>query len=242
MFPTSQVENKMKTLNSRHIESLNAFDRKALEEGEKHPIFIYNVSSVWEHPKFQGQLGTIRIERKKPGERVSKPVEIPGVVVRFYDHGLGRKDKFLETGLEIAQDICGCHPLYPAENPSSNLTNYGVFITEKPLEEYEPEEQEALLSEANRKHDIQVRSGVLEADQRWASNDPVSRKAIVEIHHLQLAYLGETRAWSHARGTTETSKCPYCRKAVEEGTVKCPHCSEIVDKKRYKEMKKDLEG
>lgn len=241
IFPTPEVNERMKKLNSRHIDALNQFDKRALEEGEKHPVFIYNVSPIWEHRKFQGQLGTIHIKKCAAGQKVSEPVKIPGVVVRFYDHGLGRKDKFLETGMEIAQDICSCNPEYPAENANNNLTNFGVFLTDEPLESFDPEDAAEMVRQALAKHDAKVREIVLEADQRWASNDPMMRKSIVEIHHDCLEYLGEERPWSFARGKkVSSSECPFCGSAIKPNVVKCPTCSEVVDKERYQAMKKGV--
>jgi hypothetical protein len=102
---------------------------------ESKPVYIYNVSTIHRWDRFQGQLGTLTIPKREPGEVVSKPLVIPGAVARFYDKGFGKMEAFIDEGMDVAEDICGCSTQYPAESSSNNLTKYGVFLLVRPFEE-----------------------------------------------------------------------------------------------------------
>lgn len=235
------VQSRMAQLNRTSSRALTKFERDAIAKSS--PIYIYNVSPIhhWDRP--QGQLGTLRIHARKEGEVVSQPTVVPGVVTRRYDRGFGRREPFQESGMEVAMDVCGCHPEYPAESSANNLTNFGVFITEKPFEDYKPAEQNAFIDKASAKLVERLRTMILEADNWWQGVPaPVYKGLIGDIHRKALAALNdltgakEDRPWAPVRGTKITEDCRFCGSAVKPGIVVCPTCSNVLDIERYEEM------
>src|ERR1700722_8901337 len=109
--PTDVVNAQMQKLNKGRSQPLTRFQQKQIQEAK--PVYIYNVSTIHRWERFQGQLGTVVIPKCEEGQKVSKPYIVKGVIARWYDKGLGRKEAFLEEGIEVAEDICGCSREYP---------------------------------------------------------------------------------------------------------------------------------
>jgi hypothetical protein len=249
---SAPVRDKLSQLNKRRMDGLTKFERRAIEEGEENPIYIYNVSTIDEWARFQGQLGTLTIPKCEPGKQVSKPLIIPGCIPRRYDAGFGRYKWFLDTGMDVAQDICGCSKEYPAETANNNLTNFGVFITTKLWEELSEKQQKQLLygtpdePGAVSKYEEKLRQRVLEADNFHIQNHS---NWVVKIHHQALAALNdileqrgmerEKRPWATVDYGTKkkTVDCPYCGSPNKPDVPKCANCHEIIDQALYKKLK-----
>ena len=229
------------------MSGLTKFEKQQIEEGEKHPVYIYNVSSIDEWPRFQGQLGTLTIQKCAAGEKVSKPLIIPGCIPRRYDAGFGRYKWFLDAGMDVAEDICGCSKEYPAESSNNNLTNFGVFITTEAFEDISEKQQADLLSVAHAKYEEKLRVRVLEADNFHMQNHG---NWIVRIHHQALSALNdlleqrgmerEKRPWATVDYGTKrkTVDCPFCGSPNKPDVPKCANCHEVIDSELYEKLKK----
>lgn len=233
------VSSEMRRLNKSRFTPMNKFQRQISEQAK--PIYIYNVSPIHEWAKPQGQLGTVMIQKREKGQLVSKPYIVPGVVNRWYDKGLGRKELFQESGIDVAQDICGCSTEYPVENSNNNLMNFGVFITDRPFEELPKKKQEELLDAANERLRAKLAAIVLEADQYWAG--PTQQKGwIAKIHREALTALNEMdgtkedRPWAPIRHAEKKDDCKFCGSAIKPGVVVCPNCRNVLDEERYAKM------
>lgn len=240
------VHQRMGQLNRSSNRPLTKFEQREMARGGQ--IYIYNVSSTYYFEKAHPQLGNVRIPARKEDQQVSDPYIVPGTVMRRYDKGFGRKEPFLEDGMEVAQDVCGCHPEYPSESPTNNLTNFGVFITRKPFEELSNKEQTALLRDAVDKLLKRLAVTILEADNWWQGIPaPMYKNFIAQVHHKALAEHNEItnakeeRPWSTVKRTAASVDCQFCGSPVKPGKPKCPTCGEIVDQKLYEEMTKKKE-
>lgn len=233
-----EVTAELSRLNRSRAEPLSKFQLKQIADAK--PIYIYNVSTIYQWDRFQGQLGTVRIPKCEVGEKLSKPYVMKGVITRWYDQGFGRKKAFMESGMEVAEDICGCSKEYPVESPNNNLTNFGVFITEKPFEELSQREQDRLLSAANAKLMERLRNNILEADRFHVV--PTQRSWIGEMHIASLVALNEiegtkeTRPWAPMRGAEKTEDCKFCGAKVKPGFPVCTSCHHILDQEKYDKM------
>lgn len=208
-----RVSAMMRDKNNMSRRPLTPYERKNLDEGENNPFYIYNVSPVHEWARPQGQLGVIFIPKRPWKALVSAPHIIKGAIVRWVPKGL-TIEPFIEGGREIVEDICGCGQTADGRHPSSNLTRFGVFFTEKPFEaddlpapkraqlgkanktdaatlmaEYliPKHDQKKLLDDANGKLLIALQDRILEADN-WA-NSQQTRLYIGEIHRDSLLAL-----------------------------------------------------
>lgn len=233
------VNQQMAKLNKSRQQPLTRFQQKQIAESK--PVYIYNVSTIHRWDKFQGQLGTVVIPKRLEGERVSQPYVVKGVIARWYDKGLGRKEAFLEEGFEVAEDVVGCSKEYPVEAQNNNLENFGVFITREPFEDLPKKEQERLLLAANDKLLSKLRDIVLEADRFWAG--PTQQKAwIGDIHRAalnavnQLEGSKEDRPWAPIRHTARSVDCQFCGTSNKPGVAKCANCHEIVDVELYAKL------
>src|SRR6202041_3142937 len=89
----------------------------------------------------------------------------PGVIARQYDKGLGKKEWYIEDGVDIVEDLLGCSKRYPPPTPDNNLTTFGVFYTDKLFEDLPAAEQASLISAATQKLIIKLQTLVLSADR-----------------------------------------------------------------------------
>jgi hypothetical protein len=241
--PTREVNAELNKLNKGKRYELTKYQQRQINDSE--PFYIYNVSPIHEWPKFQGQLGTLTIRKRAAKEQVSEPLIIPGAIARWFDKGLGRKEVFIEDGREVAEDICGCSKEYPAESANNNLTNFGVFILDKPFEELEEEERATVLFEANAKLIAKLRGLMLEADN-YHIGTPQQRAWISPIHHAamhafnDLTGSNEKRPWATIGASVSAQKasCQFCGSVVNLGVVKCPSCNEVIDAEGYAALKK----
>jgi hypothetical protein len=240
------VNSELSRLNNRRRTKLTKFQEHELEEGQKHPVYIYNVSPIHRWDRYQGQLGTLVINKCDDGQRVSEPLIIPGCIVRYFDKGFGKQEAMIEGGMEIAEDICGCSKEYPPDSPTSNLTNYGVFILQKPIDEYPEKKQLEFINEALQKLIPQLQLRIQEADQWWQGVPaPVYKGLIVSIHrdalrlYNELTGSKEERPWATIRYQGKaTEECKFCGFANRSGVVKCQNCHEILDTEQYEKLKK----
>ena len=234
---TDAINNEMRRLNKTRFTGLTKLQRELTEKAGK--VYIYNVSTIHEWHKPQGQLGTVIIPKCEKGKRVSKPYVLPGIINRWYDKGLGRKENFQESGLEVAQDICHCHPEYPAESANNNLTNFGVFITEKSLEELPQKKQDELIEAAHEKMVKKLQEMILEADLFHQGGNP---KWVGQIHRDALQAFNEItgakeeRPWAPIRYAQKAEDCRFCGSTVKPGVVVCPTCRNVLDESKYKQM------
>lgn len=248
---TKEVNQELGKLNKGRRYELTKYQQRQIDEAK--PFYIYNVSTIHEWPKFQGQLGTLVIPKCKSGEEVSTPLRIPGAVARWYDKGLGRKEVFIEDGREIAEDICGCSKEYPAESSNNNLTNFGVFITDRLFEELPKKEQEKILGEAQEKFILKLRELMLEADNYHSAE--ATKRFVGKIHVAALEAFNEItgseerRPWAMVKGskqtavkTVPTADCPFCGHPNKAGVPKCANCKDVINKEAYEALKKKHGG
>lgn len=242
-----RVSQVMRSKNRSGRRPLTPFERKQIEDGEQNPYYIYNVSPIHEWHRPQGQLGTIHIPKRKWGETISIPAVIRGVVVRWVKKSLQAEDPFIEGGLEIAMDICGVSERGDVTHPNSNLTKYGVVISDKPFDvEYLPEgkrrqiatassdnesrkfiaeflcpksKQKEIIAEANQKLLAALQERILEADN-WHNGGPEARKFIHPFHRECL------RAFIEITGRKETR--PWAEISMGETLESCPFCTTQV--------------
>jgi hypothetical protein len=239
--PSDAVNQQMRKLNKGRTQPLTRFQQKQISEAK--PVYIYNVSTIHKWERFQGQLGTVVIPKCDEGERVSKPYIVKGVIARWYDKGLGRKEAFLEEGLEVAEDIVGCSKEYPVENLNNNLMTFGVFITRKPFEELSQREQDRVLEEATEKYINKLRDIILQADGLYAGDDN-SKKGIGSIHREALRAFNqiegskEDRPWAPVRHAAKSVDCPFCGISNKPHVAKCANCHEIINQELYDKLKK----
>lgn len=248
--PSEVVDRTMRGLNKGRIQPLTRSQMKNLADSK--PVYIYNVGTISfcglayaGHAPYQGQLGTVVIPLREPGERVSKPYKVAGKIFRWYDKGLGRKEAFEEEGIDVAEDICGCSKEYPAPSLNNNLTTYGVFITRSLFEDLPKKEQEKLIEEATAKFIEKLRELILRADQMHAGSDQ-EKKGIGQIHRDALnAFNRETgskeeRPWAPVRYSAKSVDCPFCGTGNKPNTAKCANCHEIINQELYDQLKKKV--
>jgi hypothetical protein len=235
------VNQRMSSLNRSTHRPLTKFEQREIAAGGK--IYIYNISSTYYFEKTHPQLGNVRINPRKEGSPVSDPYVIPGTVMRRYDKGFGRKEPFLEDGMEVAMDVCGCHPEYPPEGATNNLTNFGVIIVRKPWEDLSKTEAARLLADAQEKLLTRLRLTILEADN-WSQGIPAQlyKSLIGPVHHKALAEYNqitnskEERPWSTVRKTAASLDCQWCGSPVKPSVPLCPNCHRVVNEKLFKEL------
>lgn len=221
---------------------MSSFERKAIEEGSKHPFYIYSVNPVHEWPIQHGQLGTIHIHKCEPGKKVSKPASIPGVVGRQFDKGLGKKEWFLEEGIDIVEDILGCSTKYLPPTQSNNLTNFGVFYTEVPFEDIAPSEQKVLIAAATEKMIHQLQMRILEADRFHSEGHG---NWIAQIHRDSLYFLNELtgskeeRPWAPIRVTAGKVECQECGHMNKPHVKICYNCKSPLETPKPKKGKEE---
>jgi hypothetical protein len=242
-----RVQAVMAAHNKRGRRPLTPFEAKQLAEGEINPIYIYNVSPIHRWPRPQGQLGTIVIPSRKWTEPVSFPVAIKGAIVRWYKSGLGSEQPFIEGGQEIVEDICGFGPSYGARHQNSDLSAYGVFISDKPFDEVflsEPKqvllrsahakereqllkeflvpkpEQQKLIHTAQQKLLSVLQQRILEADN-WYMGGSASRKFLEHCDWNRECL----KAFNHITGKKESK--PWAEVMIDEALESCVFCGNM---------------
>lgn len=226
---------------------LSPFEEREIARGAENPYYIYNVSPIHEWPRFQGQLGTVLIQ-KAPWKfdgllvgRVSNPVIIPGTVCRTYDAGDRKLKPFIEGGLEVVEDICGSSEKYPPQDSNSNLIKFGVFYTTDYFGKLKNKEQEDLFDKAFTAFELVCRKLVQQADQ-FQAGDPKQRAFIMPIHIAALKVLVEldgedmNRAWAPTT-SKKFKSCQFCGARNTPESVKCISCQEVTDKTGYERLK-----
>jgi hypothetical protein len=233
---TDRINEAMRKNNRTRMTPLTKLQRELTEKAGK--VYIYNVSPIHEWQKPQGQLGTVIIPKCEKGKRISRPYMLNGIVNRWYDKGLGRKENFQESGLDIAHDICGCSPEFPADNADNNLVNYGVFITEKPFEELPKKEQEEVYEAAHAKMLTKLQDLILRGDLLHQTNP----KWVGQIHRDALQawndIMGskEERPWAPIRHTQTLDDCKFCGTKIKPGIVVCPNCRQVLDDEKFAKL------
>jgi hypothetical protein len=239
------VSQEMVRRNRTGRRPLTPFERKNIEEGRLNPIYLYNVSPIHEWPRPQGQLGTITIPKRKWNEQVSVPALIPGVIVRWVRKGITSEEPFIEGGMDIAEDICGCSPRYDITHPNSNLTRYGVFISTRPFDvEYLPDEkrrklgaaskvageqllqeflvpqhkQKEMIAEATVKLVDELQARILEADN-WYQGSPEQRRYISQLHRDCLRAFNEI--------TNKKESRPWATITMGDTMETCKWCGNV---------------
>lgn len=242
-----RVQEVMAAHNKRGRRPLTPFEAQQLADGEDNPIYIMNVSPIhrWQRP--QGQLGTIVIPCRKWAEPVSFPVPIKGAIVRWYKSGLGSEQPFIEGGREIVEDICGFGPSYGARHQNSDLSAYGVFISDKPFDAaFLPErkqqrlrgaeakerehllkeflvprpEQQKLVHEAQTKLLSILQQRILEADN-WYMGGSNSRKFLEHCDWNRECL----KAFNHITGKKESK--PWAEVMIDEALESCVFCGNM---------------
>lgn len=229
---------------------LTPFERKQIEEGQNNPIFVYNVSPVHEWARNQGQLGVIAIRKRPWAEKFSDPAVVPGVTVRWARLGVtDQLQPFIESGQEIADDVCGLSPTYDVAHPNRDLSNFGVFLSKRPfvitqnvmdhlpqarqaefrkskeaIAEYliPEEEQKELLSVATEKLILRLQATILEADN-YFDGGPEQRKF---VHHGGNLYRDSLKAFNQITGQKVTR--PWTTQAAMEAMQSCEFCGSQV--------------
>ena len=217
----------------RGVRGLTRTDKKLMAEGGV-TTYLYNVSPIFSWPRqIQGRSSLIIPKRAKDG-LVSVAVEIPPYIVRDFDKGNSTRQQMLEDGTVIAEDMLGCSKEYPGLE-RNNLTNYGCFMTTKPLQDLPENEQVELLDEANRKHDEMCHQMVLEADGLHGAGHGAW---ITEMFRLCALHVKEDRPWVSKRGkSAPTSECEFCGYENKRGIAKCSNCKEVIDEELYAALK-----
>ncbi len=237
-----RVQSVMNSFNKRNRRRLTPFEAKILLDGEENPFYIYNVSPIHEWKRGQAQLGTIVIQKRKWEEVVSIPTVIKGATCTFVKNGLTAEEPFIEGGLEKAEDIVGCSPRADGTHPSSNLTNYGVFISTKPFDQSNlPEQklqrirlatgdakeqllgewvvpkhqQKSMIGEATAKLIGDLKQRILEADN-WHMGGPGQRAYIGDWHRECLKALNFITGKKEAR--------PWASIMTDDALESCQFC------------------
>lgn len=219
---------------------MSSFERRAVEEGSKKPFYIYSVNPVHEWPIQHGQLGTVLIRKRPADKKLSEPTVIAGVIARQYDKGLGKKEWFLEEGVEIVEDLLGCSVKYPAPTQNNNLTTFGVFYTEVPFEDLQLSEQKTLLADANEKMVRKLQMTILEADRFHAEGHG---NWIAQIHRDSLHFLNEVtgakeeRPWAPIRITAGKVECLECGHMNKPHVRICYNCKAPLETSAPKSKK-----
>ena len=234
---TEAIQGQMQRLNKTRFTGLTKLQRDLTEKAGK--VYIYNVSPIHEWSKPQGQLGTVIIGKCEKGKRVSRPYVLSGIINRWYDKGLGRKELFQESGFEVAEDICGCSKEFPSDHTNNNLSNFGVFITTKPFEELSKREQDEIWEEAHGKMLKKLQDMVLEADLFHQSNKgnwigQIHRDALQAFNDITGAK--QERPWAPIRYAQKADDCKFCGSSVKPGVVVCPTCRNVLDEEKYSKM------
>jgi hypothetical protein len=234
----------------RGTRPLRKADKRLLERGEPE-IYVYNVSTIFQwSPRIQGR-GNVIIQKCKPGQKVSEPLVIPGVMIRDYDAGNRNRQAYTEEGIDIAEDILGCSKEMPGL-PQNDLTGYGCFyLVGEKFEDLSPTEQEKILSEANAKHDRKCHEKVLEADGLAGSE--VTRRWISDPYRLAALHLSQknayrdgdksmlTRTWvggPRSGALTPVSECVWCGYEHKKGLAVCPNCKNILNQELFDKLSK----
>lgn len=227
---------------------LSPFEERELARGAANPYYIYNVSMIHEWPRYQGQFGTVMIQKAPWNfegpliERVSAPYIVPGAVCRTYDAGDRKQKPFIEGGLEVVEDIIQCSEKYPPQDANSNLTNYGVFFTSESFGKLKAKEQESHFDAAFAKFEVKCRKLVQVADQLQAG-DPKQRAFIMPIHLDALKVISELdgeelkRDWAPTSSGKKYKTCQFCGTRNTPASVMCVNCKEITDKAGYEKLK-----
>jgi hypothetical protein len=241
-----RVGNEIGTNRIAGVRPLKKADRRLLNSGEP-SVYIYGVAPFMVGTaKSAGRTyGMLPKRDKDPASKVSKPLEIPGALVRDYDAGNRFRQTYTELGVDIAEDILNCSKEMPGL-PRNDLTGWGFFyLIGKLFEDLKEDEQIKILDEAYQKLEEKCRLKVAEADQ-WADNE-ITRRWITESYRQAAIWLAEERGdkeiysrnWVRSRGRTVISKveeCKWCGVENKPGLPVCPNCKNILNQERYDEL------
>lgn len=229
---------------------LSPFEERELARGAENPFYIYNVSPIHDWPRFQGQLGTLLIQKapwKFDGPlvgRVSSPVIIPGTVCRTYDAGDRKLKPFIEGGLEVVEDILNCSAKYPASDKNSNLTLWGCFFTTDYFGNLKAKQQEGLFDNGFAACETKARDLIQRADTVWAG-DPKGREWIKQTPLCldALRFISELdgeevkREWAPTSSRKKYKNCKFCQSRNAPEAVVCANCKEVIDQAGYDKLK-----
>lgn len=218
----------------RRVANLMPLTDKQLRDAQRDLVYIFNVSP---YPQTAFVVKQYIIPGRQPGQRISDPLVIPGVVYStIYKAGEYQWDA--RDGIEVAQEIIGTFRML---DPSQNITRLGVFISDSPnpSEEAIAKAEELWLERCSQK--------VAEGDQLAAINNGVvdigggrTASNIGKDHRIALQETGQTRAWS---GTNQRMVvCAECGESNMPAAARCKNqdCRAIFDeakcRQRFPEM------
>jgi hypothetical protein len=219
---------------TRKMHNLQPLTDKQIRDAERDKVYIFNVSNK-EHRIFLEKLYVI--PACKPGEPVSEPLVIPGVVYTTKVskvQGLHVEYDWHPTdGIDKAKDVLGTAPFKSA---SENLIPYGVFISETP--EASQEATAAATKEWKKKCSDKIR----EADNAYALNNGRvdigggrSASNISDDAIEACKYLGVSRPW--ASNEVESRICEECGTQNTKSAARCKNqdCRCIFDEEKCRQ-------
>lgn len=218
----------------RRVANLLPLTDKQLRDAQRDMVYIFNVSP---YPQTSFVVKQYTIPARLPGQRVSEPLVIPGVVYSTIYRG-GEYQWDARDGIEVAEEIIGTFRML---DPSQNITRMGVFISDSPVaKEEQIAAAEALWFE-------RCSNKVAEGDQLAAINNGVvdigggrTASNIGKDHRVALEETGQKRAWS---GTNQRMiVCEECGESNMPAAARCKNqdCRAIFDevkcRQRFPEM------
>lgn len=213
-----EVAAQLKSLNKKKVSRI---DKDLIKDVPS--IYIFNVGTKpWNVGL--GSLGQFYIPAREKGQRVSRPMILPGIVEDGVATDMNSIHTRAENGRKVAEDIIGKGPF---KNASQNLERFGVFITAGS----EPTEAELVAAEAA--VITEYKRLLAEADQLALDGDV---KSISADHRIAAAELKQERDWSKL--PTQMIECPGCGDPVKPGVVMHGGrygCGWIFDKERAAE-------
>lgn len=238
---TPQVNEALGRMNKRTSTPMTEFERRQVENGAKHPIYIYSVNPIHEWNVNQQQLGTVKINKKLPDQIVSTPTTIPGIVARSFDKGFGKRGWLLEEGVDVVEDILGCSEKLPAPTQDNNLTTFGVFFLMKPFEEHSEKQQKKIVEENTAKAIKKLQNQVLAADALFnqGHGNWISQIAIDALAALnELTGNKESRPWAPILVGSPKTECQFCGHMNKSNVALCYNCKNVVNPELMSKLQK----
>lgn len=212
-MPTAaEALGQVMSLNRRRIAPIP----KAVYQG-KQKVHIFNVSwQSWE--RGLGSLGTYQIPACMENAEYSLGVEVPGVVLEYYDQGNSMLAWNAHEGRDVANEIVGI-----GRGEGNDLSEWGVFVADGAA----PTKEE--LRQARERLARKCADLVAQADRLALSGN----KGLEQINHLHrraAAHLKQRRAW--AQLPEMMIECPGCGEPIPPRTVRHTACGAVIDRHR----------